>query len=239
MSVRPGSMASTPATSRAHGAAARPPVRIVWTCAGLDARGLRELRPCAGEEPGRERLVAEDGPGLDRADRVAPDDPVRRAQLDARELRRPCGERLEPELEARGDRPADERAVGSHAVERRRRAEVHHDRGRAVQPDRGERIDDPVRRRRGPAGRGGSRSARCPPTRRGPGCRGAPRRPRASPSAPGRPTRRTSPRRRANACSSSASRSREEDLQLVGGLAAPRARPAGRRRSPRPPRARA
>ena len=51
-----------------------------------------------------------------------------RPQLDPRQLRGPRGERLEPELEPRRDRAADERAVRADAVERRRRPEVDDDR---------------------------------------------------------------------------------------------------------------
>ena len=98
-----------------------------------------------------------------------------------------------PELQARGDRPADVRPVRAHAVERRRRPEVHDHRRGAVQAGGGEGVDQPVRpdlvgavdpdRQRHVAGR----------TRRGPGSHGAPRRPASSRSARGRPRRPRSP----------------------------------------------
>ena len=111
-SVRSGSMTSTPSMPRAHGAADE--------AAGQD-RADRRRRRCrltsassradAGEQARRQRLVAEDGAGLHRADRVAADRPVRRPQLDPRQPGGAGGERLEAELEAGRDRAADERAV--------------------------------------------------------------------------------------------------------------------------------
>ena len=190
-------MASIPRGHAAHGAADSPPVRIARTSAGADAVGVGQLAPDPLEQAGRERLVAEDRARLHRADRVPPDRPVRRSQLDPGQLRGPRGERLEAELEARRDGAADVRAVGGHAIERRRGPEVDDDRRRAVQPRRGEGVDEAVgtdlaravdadrerdragRRRRAAAGR----AARRPP------------RPRRSGS--GRPTpARSRPRRR-------------------------------------------
>ena len=101
-------------------------------------------RADALEQPGGQRLVAEDRAGLHRVDRVPADRPVRGAQLDPGQLGGPRRERLQPELEARGDRAPDVGAV------RRRRSRAswpsrgpHHG-GRAVQPGRGERIDQAI-----------------------------------------------------------------------------------------------
>ena len=110
----------------------------------IDAGGLGELDAGSGRG-GRSRAPgAQDRAGLDRADRVAADRPVRRPQLDPRQLRRPAGQRLDPELEPGRDRPADERAVARDAVEGRRGSEVGDDDRRAVEPGRREGVDQPI-----------------------------------------------------------------------------------------------
>ena len=137
LSVSSGSIASTPRAPRAHGAAESPPVRIARTSAGVARPPRRRARAGpARAGPVDQRLVAEDRARLHRAHRVAPDRPVRAAQLDPRQLGRPRRERLEAQLQARRDRPADERAVGRHAVDRRRGPEVDDDGRRAVEPVR-------------------------------------------------------------------------------------------------------
>ena len=120
-------------------------MRIDVDVAGRDVVGVGQLAPDPGEEARHERLVAEDRAALDRRGRVAPDRPIGRPQLDPWQLRRPRGERLEPELEPGRDGAADEGAVAGDAVERRRGPEVDDDRGRAVQARGGQGIDEPVR----------------------------------------------------------------------------------------------
>ena len=143
--VKSGSIASTPSTSRAHGAAERPPVRITLTAPGSTAWLSPSSRRIRAKQSARQPEVAEHRPGLHRPDRVPPDRAVRDRELDPRQLRRPRGERLEAQLEAGRDRPADVGTVARHAIERRRGAEVHDHGRRPVQPLGGERIDQAVR----------------------------------------------------------------------------------------------
>ena len=144
LSVRSGSIASIPAIWRAQGAADSPPVRIARTSSGGTPLASASSARIRTRSPADERLVAEDRPRAHRADGVAADRPVGRAELDPGQLRGPRGERLEAELETRRDRPADERAVGGDRVERRGGPEVGDDRRRAVQPGGGEGVDEPV-----------------------------------------------------------------------------------------------
>ena len=111
---------------------------------GGDTAHLGELAADPREEAAGERLVAEDRARLHGRDRVAPDRPVRGTQLDPRQLGGPRRERLEPELQARGDRPADIGAVDGHAVEGGRGPEVDDDRRRAVDPPSREGVDQTV-----------------------------------------------------------------------------------------------
>ena len=202
LSVRSGSIASIPSSAAGPRRGRQAAGQDRLDLARRDAGRVGELAPDAGEEPGGERLVAEDRAGLHRAHRVAADRPVRGAQLDPRQLRGPRGERLEAELEARRDRAADVGAVGGDAVERRRGPEVDDDRRRAVQPRGGEGVDEAVGADLVRAGRSGSRAARC---RRRDDERPVAAGRRSSsipPSGPGRPTRRRSPETSANEASS-------------------------------------
>ena len=169
--VRSGSMRSTPTTSAGP--------RRGGQAAGEDradasgaSRGLRELGARPRNEPATQRLVPEHRAGLHRADGVAADHPVGRPELDPRQLCRARGERLEPELEARGDRAADVRAVRADAVERRRGPEVDDDGRRPVEAGRRERVDDPVGAHEVRPVHADRRSARSRPRRRGSGSRG-------------------------------------------------------------------
>ena len=102
--------------------------------AGATPAASASSRADPGEQAGRQCLVAEDRARLHRAHGVAADRPVGGPELDPRQLGGPCGQRLEAQLEARRDRPADVRPVGRDAVERRRRPEVDDDCRRAVKP---------------------------------------------------------------------------------------------------------
>ena len=172
--VSSGSMASTSGMAVTHGAADSPPVRMALMSRGsTPARSASSRRVRASRVAGQP-LVADDRPGLDGAHRVAADDPIGHAQLDPRQLRGPGGQGLQAQLQPGRDGAADVGPVGVHAVERGRRAEVHDDRGRAVQAGGGERVDQPVGPDLARAGRPGRRWARSRPWRRsaaGPGGR--------------------------------------------------------------------
>ena len=115
------------------------------TVARIHGVALAELAPDPPEQSARQPEVAVHRPRLHRPDRVPPDRTVGDRELDPGQLRGPRGERLEAQLEPGRDRPADVGPVGRHAIEGRRRAEVH-DHGRCpVQPLGGERIDQAVR----------------------------------------------------------------------------------------------
>ena len=237
LSVRSGSMTSTPSTPLAQGAADRPPVRIVGRPRARRRRS-RQLGPDALEQTGGERLVAEDRAGLHRADRVAADRPVRRAQLDPRQLGGPRRERLEPELEARRDRPADVGAVCRHAIEGRGGSEVDDDGRRAVEPGGRQRVHEPIGPDLGrPIDPDGDRHgvrARDEHREAAPGSR--PPRPRPSGGHDGRHGHGIDIAERAAV---EAEEALEQHLQLVGGSPRGSWRPAGSRRARRPPRARA
>ena len=123
-----------PRAPSAHGARREPPVRTARTAPGATPSASASSVRTRASSPLDERLVAEDGAGLDGRDGVAADRAFRGAQLDAWQLGRPRRERLEPELEPRRDRPADVGAVRGDAVERRRGPEVDDDRRRPVEP---------------------------------------------------------------------------------------------------------
>ena len=227
LSVRSGSMTSTPSTPRAHGAADRPPVRIARTSSGFDARRLRELGAHLRQQARRQGLVAEHRARLHRADGVAADGAVGRPELDPRQLGRAGGERLEPQLQARRDGAADVRPVHADAVERRRGPEVDDHGRRAIEAGRRERVDQPV-------GAHLVRSVHPDGQRHVPGRGDEDRDPVAARDGLGRGGQGGDDRRQRDArdvgerAPIEADQAREQHLQLVGRGCAGRTRPAGR-----------
>src|SRR3569833_1435810 len=87
---------------------------------------------------------AEDDARLQRLDRALADDVAGPYELDLVQLRTALGQRVDRDLDARGDRAADVLPLGRDRVERRRGAEVDHDRRAAVDVRGGQRVDDAV-----------------------------------------------------------------------------------------------
>ena len=94
---------------------------------GDDGAGVAELGEDALDQPVDQADVAVDDARLHRVDGVAPDDLRRLGDLDARELGRAREERVGADLQARREDAAEVLALGRHAVEVRRGAEVDDD----------------------------------------------------------------------------------------------------------------
>ena len=95
------------------------------------------------DEPGE----AVEDPALQHLDGVLADGLPGRDQLDLAQLRGPGGERLDRDLDAGGERAAEELALRADDVEVGARAEVDDDDGPAVQVVGGEGVDERGRRR--------------------------------------------------------------------------------------------
>ena len=87
---------------------------------------------------------AVDDPRADRVDGGLADQRAWRVEVDARQLRRARRERLDRDLDARRDDPAEVLAVGRDRVVGDRRAEVHDDARAAEALVRGDRVDQAV-----------------------------------------------------------------------------------------------
>ena len=86
-----------------------------------------------------------DRAGLQRLHRVLPHHRPRPDQLDLAQLGGARGQRVDGDLDAGGQRPAQELALGRDDVQVGRGAEVDHDRGPAEKGVRGQGVDDAVR----------------------------------------------------------------------------------------------
>ena len=111
----------------------------------LDLLGVSQFGPNALQETQRQGPIADDDARLHGRHRVRADRLRGLDQLDAGQASRPRRQRLEADLDARGDRAADVAAVAGDAVERRGGPEIHDDRRRAVQPSDGQAVHQAVR----------------------------------------------------------------------------------------------
>src|SRR3954453_10278061 len=103
-----------------------------------------ELRAQAADDPVDLARIAVDDAVADRVARALADEGLGRDELDPRQARRPRGERLERDLDARGDERAEQRAIARDDVVGDRRAEVDDDAG-VLHPLVGrDRVDEPV-----------------------------------------------------------------------------------------------
>ena len=101
--------------------------------AGGDDRGrAAQLARHPRDEPFNEADVAEDDAGAQRFRGVRADGALRQLQVDAVQLGRPPGQRLQREAQPGRDRRADHRPLRVDAGEGHRRAEADDDRGAAV-----------------------------------------------------------------------------------------------------------